>query len=374
MVASNARIQQYSDRRIAKALGIQPRNLKKYRADIQAKTFKWVGEGRKRRADCLSEEIHPSHYLELTEAEFFMNFKEQHPSIDIGFRAFQSLKPFFARKLKERNTCCCVYHTRIDLMRLVINSLRIDTKSIHGDACDCLCMICMPIEEEKCSAYAATFSSVSKLWRSTVCPKEESAGWHKLACLLRTCKQCLKPLFCPRELDVASQELVKWKSFEYVIEDIRKGQTMKRIKQEQCIHVPNNQSNLSHVQPWKLHKLEPDREENNAVVVEQDDIVYSEQQEELGDMLEARDNLAVLKSPTNIDNEDYYIVLCKEPKRVLSEQVKDGWGNVFNIGDAVVHGIYYAKLPQCKNKVPNVTSKAQRKRVQHYLSRPFGDA
>ncbi|MCO5599945.1 hypothetical protein L7F22_054052 [Adiantum nelumboides] len=198
MVANNAGIQQYSDRRVAKALGIQPGNLKKHRAYIQAKTFKWVGEGCKRRADCLSEEVvhsviqfwtsnirvspnkkdvcrqrisqknyrfHPSHYLELTEAELFMNFKEQHPSIDIGFHAFQSLKPFFVRKLKERNTCCCVYHTRIDLMRLAINSLRIDTKSIHGDACDCLCMICRPNEEEKCSAYAATFSSVSKLWR-----------------------------------------------------------------------------------------------------------------------------------------------------------------------------------------------------------------
>ena len=66
-------------------------------------------------------------------------------------------------------------------------------------------------------------------------------------------------------------------------------------------------------------------------------------------MLEVGDNLAVLKSPTNIDNKDYYIVLCNEAKRVLSKQVTDGWGNVFNIGDAVVHCIYYAKLPQCKN-------------------------
>ncbi|MCO5587570.1 hypothetical protein L7F22_041519 [Adiantum nelumboides] len=72
--------------------------------------------------------------------------------------------------------------------------------------------------------------------------------------------------------------------------------------------------NLSHVQSWKLHKLELDREENNAVVIEQDDIVYSEQQEELADMLDVGDNLVVLKSPTNIDNEDYYIVLCKEAK------------------------------------------------------------
>ncbi|MCO5554126.1 hypothetical protein L7F22_007652 [Adiantum nelumboides] len=57
MVANNAGIHQYNNRRVAKALGIQPRNLKKHRADIQAKAFKWVGEGCKRRADCLSEEV-----------------------------------------------------------------------------------------------------------------------------------------------------------------------------------------------------------------------------------------------------------------------------------------------------------------------------
>ena len=110
---------------------------------------------------------------------------------------------------------------------------------------------------------------------------------------------------------------------------------------DQCI-------NGSHVQPWKLHKLEPDREENNPLIVEEDDIIYSEQQEDLADMLEVGDHLAVLKSPTNTDNEDYYIVLCKEAKTVLSKQVKDGWGNVFNIGDVVVHGIYYGTLPPCR--------------------------
>ena len=43
MVAKNARKQQYNDRRVAKALGIQPRNLKKHCVDIQAKKFKCVG-------------------------------------------------------------------------------------------------------------------------------------------------------------------------------------------------------------------------------------------------------------------------------------------------------------------------------------------
>ncbi|MCO5607509.1 hypothetical protein L7F22_061705 [Adiantum nelumboides] len=121
-VANNAGIQQYSDRRVAKALGIQPRDLKKHHADIQAKTFKWVGEGHKHRADCLSEEVvhsvilfwtsntrvspnkkDPLNFITeyLMQAEFFMNFKDQHPSIDIGFRAFHKLKPFFWGEFRQ---------------------------------------------------------------------------------------------------------------------------------------------------------------------------------------------------------------------------------------------------------------------------------
>ena len=104
-------------------------------------------------------------------------------------------------------------------------------------------------------------------------------------------------------------------------------------------------------------------------------------------MLDIGDNLVVLKSPTNI-NEDYYIVLCKESKRVLfSMQVKDGWGNVFNIRDVVVHGIYYAKFPQCKNSYAllrdapramlhdaDATVVIKFPMSQHYLSCPFGGA
>ena len=57
----------------------------------------------------------------------------------------------------------------------------------------------------------------------------------------------------------------------------------------------------------------------------------------------------MLKSPQNEDFEDYYIVVCKQGNTILEEAVRDGWGNMFNVGESVVYGNYYAKLPQCKN-------------------------
>ena len=46
-----------SSAKLARALGIQPRNLKKHRVDIQAKHFKWALGDRKRRSDSLSPAI-----------------------------------------------------------------------------------------------------------------------------------------------------------------------------------------------------------------------------------------------------------------------------------------------------------------------------
>ena len=57
----------------------------------------------------------------------------------------------------------------------------------------------------------------------------------------------------------------------------------------------------------------------------------------------------MLKSPQNKNFKDYYIVVCKQGNTILKEVVRDGWGNMFNVGESVVYGNYYAKLPQCKN-------------------------
>ena len=107
--------------------------------------------------------------------------------------------------------------------------------------------------------------------------------------------------------------------------------------------------NLSIVEPWKLQKLEPERQDDIEEDAHSNDIVYYNQHQDLAILLEVGDNFAVLKSPQNEDLEDYYIVVCKQGKTLLKEVVRDGWGNNFNVGESVVYGNYYAKLPQCKN-------------------------
>ena len=98
-----------------------------------------------------------------------MNFKDQHPSWVVGFRKFQGLKPYYVRKLNERNTYCCVYHVKMDMLRLEVNAMHTNSKGIHGELCVCTCEVCRPNgEENRCNARNMTYPSVSELW-SVLC-------------------------------------------------------------------------------------------------------------------------------------------------------------------------------------------------------------
>ena len=106
----------------------------------------------------------------------------------------------------------------------------------------------------------------------------------------------------------------------------------------------DNCSALKHASSWTLKKLEPTKAPINDTLLD-NDVLYSDKTKTLADMLEMGDNFAVIVAPTNTNNEEYYIAICKQPKVVLFEQIKDGWGNVFNPGDEVIQGVYYEKLP-----------------------------
>ena len=145
----------------------------------------------------------------LLQVEFFLNFKEQHPSCVIGFRTFQQIKPFYVKRLKERNTCCCIYHTHMDFLRLAINSMRSNVRDLHGPTCNCECQVCRPMGETMCVGNTQIHPSVKQLWTYVVCPKEEEDEWNKLQCMLGTCEACPKPLFCPQELNNVGSA-VRW--------------------------------------------------------------------------------------------------------------------------------------------------------------------
>ena len=91
--------------------------------------------------------------------------------------------------------------------------------------------------------------------------------------------------------------------------------------------------NLSIVERWKLQKLEPEWQDGIEEDAHSKDIVYCNQHQDLAVLLEAGDHFAVLKSPQNENLEDYYIVVCKQGNTILEEVVRDGWGNMFNVGE-----------------------------------------
>ncbi len=51
---------------------------------------------------------------------------------------FQTLKPWFVKRLKEWNTCTCRYHTKLNELKCGLNILRVG-KHVHDSHCVCSC-------------------------------------------------------------------------------------------------------------------------------------------------------------------------------------------------------------------------------------------
>ena len=56
----------------------------------------------------------PLHYLEISQTQLYMEFCEANPNIKVGQRSFEYCKPWYVRRLDERNTCCCRYHIEVE--------------------------------------------------------------------------------------------------------------------------------------------------------------------------------------------------------------------------------------------------------------------
>jgi hypothetical protein len=57
----------------------------------------------------------------------------------LGKRVFELMKPFFVKTLKDKNTCCCIYHTKINELRLAFNLMKIGSVVQENKVCDCAC-------------------------------------------------------------------------------------------------------------------------------------------------------------------------------------------------------------------------------------------
>lgn len=143
--------------------------------------------------------------------ELYKRFKSTYPpAVRLSLRSFEGLKPFFVRKLKERYTCCCVYHVQMIYFKEVFNQMRQKKFEHHGKCHICTCSICCGRGHSgECSASHAVFQHISVLWESIMCSKFADSEYHAKKFLFGHCPRCgvSKLTLCPDEIASDSREL-----------------------------------------------------------------------------------------------------------------------------------------------------------------------
>ena len=148
---------------------------------------------------------------------FYMRFREVHPDVLVGKRVFDSLQPYWVKKLDERNVCCCIYHVEMEELLFALNQLRTKFR-IHSKAeCTCQCEVCLSeTNVDHCVAGVFVYPGLTAILEAVLCPKPTNTTWHLKDCLfggyLNYCVDIL-PL-CPTEEDGLSQTIVPWKHYE----------------------------------------------------------------------------------------------------------------------------------------------------------------
>ena len=67
----------------------------------------------------------PMRVMEVTLRNSYMQFKEENPTVKIGRRTFEQLRPkhIRLRRFAQRLQCCCTYHTNINYLRRAVNNI-----------------------------------------------------------------------------------------------------------------------------------------------------------------------------------------------------------------------------------------------------------
>jgi hypothetical protein len=151
-----------------------------------------------------------------SQISLYMRFRGEHSGVEIGVRSFEALKPWFVKRMKEFNSCCCRYHVQMVELKDALNFMRRGT--VHKN-CSCHCDVCQPDSGTgACKASELTFHSVTKLCELVLCPKPEEEEFHALSCIHGDCTMCgaTKLKIYPNELSDSTSALVSWKRFEMV--------------------------------------------------------------------------------------------------------------------------------------------------------------
>jgi hypothetical protein len=114
--------------------------------------------------------------------EFYLKFQRAHPEVIVGKHSFDFLRPFWMKKMKERNVCCCIYHVEIQELLVALNNMRAKFGLHDPTVCNCDCKVC-DSNECGCVPKLCTYSGTIVFWESIMCFCEELLEWHNRACI-----------------------------------------------------------------------------------------------------------------------------------------------------------------------------------------------
>jgi hypothetical protein len=75
----------------------------------------------------------------ILQLSLYTRFREQNAGVEIGLQSFEALKPWYVKRLKESNSCCCRYHVQMAELKDAFNLMRRGT--LHR-SCTCGCAVC----------------------------------------------------------------------------------------------------------------------------------------------------------------------------------------------------------------------------------------
>lgn len=140
------------------------------------------------------------------------------------------MKPFFGKPLKDRNICCCIYHTKLEELRVAPNLMRTNN-IVHGNhMCECFCDVC-GLDGQPCKVSYNLYKGITQFWEAIVCPKGEFDEWHKHKCLFgdySRCGVCILP-FCPKEIIGFNSNMVQWRCYALETTMARFGRPLKKL-------------------------------------------------------------------------------------------------------------------------------------------------
>jgi hypothetical protein len=116
----------------------------------------------------------------------FLHFRKAHPFMILSKKAFDALRPFWVKKMKERNVYYCIYHVEMEELKVGFNHMWQKSELQSSSHCDYDCEEICEYVDGLTIGYMdsqATYSKVIKMWESIACPKDHNFEWHAQNCI-----------------------------------------------------------------------------------------------------------------------------------------------------------------------------------------------